>query len=375
MASSSQLSKPFSIYLDLVRLSAAVLVYFSHVNRPWLLDEWLPLGEYGPSSVVVFFVLSGFVIAYVTDTRERDWRVYVAARLSRLYSVALPALVLTVALDAVGRQLMPAAYPFPFDSFAVRIGASLVMLTEVWFVAITPFSNIPYWSISYELWYYVGFALVFYAPRRLGWWAVAVLALVLGPKVVLLAPIWALGVGLYRSRRLSSLSEGAGWVLVAATVAGIVGYHALGVEKVLDQWTSRHLGAGLYEQLNYSRHFLGHYLLGVLVMLHFAGVRAVAPRLEPLVRPLERPIKLLSATTPTLYLIHMPLLCFWSAVIAGTPRGLGYLAAVTVLVMLSMALVSWLIETRRHGLTRALQRLLARRGAAPVAQGALSKSA
>ena len=72
---------------------------------------------------------------------------YAASRISRIYSVALPAVLLTVALDAVGRQLYPAPYGYPFDNFLLRGAASLLMLNEVWFVSITSFSNIPYWSI------------------------------------------------------------------------------------------------------------------------------------------------------------------------------------------------------------------------------------
>ncbi len=40
------------------------------------------------------------------------------------------------------------------------------MLNEVWFISITSFSNVPYWSICYEMWYYVGFALIVFLPGR-----------------------------------------------------------------------------------------------------------------------------------------------------------------------------------------------------------------
>ena len=99
--------------------------------------------------MIVFFVLSGYVIAYVTATKERDWVSYSASRLSRVYSVAVPAIVLTLLLDALGRQLYPEAYAYPFDRFALRIIGSLLMANETWFVSIISFSNVPYWSICY----------------------------------------------------------------------------------------------------------------------------------------------------------------------------------------------------------------------------------
>ena len=136
------MNKPFSIYLDLVRFVAACLVYLYHSNQRLLVQEVLPASNFGHSSVIIFFVLSGFVIAYITDTRENRLVTYAASRISRVYSVALPAVLLTVVLDAAGRQLYPALYGYPFDNFLLRGAASLLMLNEVWFVSITSFSNV-----------------------------------------------------------------------------------------------------------------------------------------------------------------------------------------------------------------------------------------
>ena len=77
------MNKAFSIYLDLVRFLAACLVYVSHTNLRLLSTEIVPISSYGRSAVTVFFVLSGFVIAYITDTKETKWTVYAASRLSR----------------------------------------------------------------------------------------------------------------------------------------------------------------------------------------------------------------------------------------------------------------------------------------------------
>ena len=84
------LSKPFSIYLDLVRFTAACLVYLWHSNMRLLVTDVLPASNSGHSSVIVFFVLSGFVIAFVTDTKEGHWIDYTSSRLSRVFSVVIP---------------------------------------------------------------------------------------------------------------------------------------------------------------------------------------------------------------------------------------------------------------------------------------------
>jgi peptidoglycan/LPS O-acetylase OafA/YrhL len=84
------MSPSLSLYLDLARVAAALVVLLSHC---WLvLFPGYPLHWPGPPAVIVFFVLSGFVIAYVTDGRDRTIGQYALNRLSRLWSVALPAL-------------------------------------------------------------------------------------------------------------------------------------------------------------------------------------------------------------------------------------------------------------------------------------------
>src|SRR6218665_1660870 len=161
------MNRAFSLYLDIVRFCAACLVYVYHSNQRWLVAEPLPLSNYGHSSVIVFFVLSGFGIAYITDTKERDWISYSASRLSRVYSGVLPTLLLTWVLDGLGRQLRPDVYDYPFDQILPRLGGSVAMLNELWFISITSFSNVPYWSITYEFWYYVLFFAVIFIPPPL----------------------------------------------------------------------------------------------------------------------------------------------------------------------------------------------------------------
>ena len=131
------MNKGFSIYLDLVRFLAACLVYLYHSNQRLLVEPILPASNYGHSSVIVFFVLSGYVIAYITDTKENPWTSYSASRLSRVYSVAVPAVALTLILDTLGRALYPALYSgYPGDQLMLPTGASPVsVLTSAPLVA------------------------------------------------------------------------------------------------------------------------------------------------------------------------------------------------------------------------------------------------
>jgi peptidoglycan/LPS O-acetylase OafA/YrhL len=80
-----------SLYLDLLRVMAAVQVVVYHLGKidaagvgQGLLNAW------GHEAVVIFFVLSGFVISHAANTSDRTFARYASSRISRLYSVVLP---------------------------------------------------------------------------------------------------------------------------------------------------------------------------------------------------------------------------------------------------------------------------------------------
>jgi peptidoglycan/LPS O-acetylase OafA/YrhL len=345
------MNRPFSVYLDLVRFTAACLVYLWHSNMRLLTDGFLPASGYGHSSVIVFFVLSGFVIAYVTDTKEKNWVDYSASRLSRLGSVVIPTLLLTPLLDAAGRALYPALYdPFPWDRFGLRLAGSGLMMNESWFISITFFSNVPYWSIAFEFWYYVLFALVMFVPAPWRWPAVLAVCALVGPKIVLLAPIWWAGVLLYRWRWPRSWSVPLSWFIAIGSTAAIFLTHALGFYETTAELTKRALGEPWFTELTFARFALGDYVLGLLVFLQFAAVRNVSGQLAPLLLRIEKPVRWLAGYTFTLYLLHQPLFLFWTAVLQRDPHGYGFWWFVTALTAVSVVAIGSVTEQRRQWL-------------------------
>ena len=93
------LSSGLSLYLDLFRFFMALVVLLSHASSKAYTDglTWRAY-PFSQPAVLGFFVLSGFVIAYVTARRERDGLSFTISRIARLYSVVIPALLLTATL-------------------------------------------------------------------------------------------------------------------------------------------------------------------------------------------------------------------------------------------------------------------------------------
>jgi len=68
------MSREFSLYLDVLRLLAALVVLASHATG-YAYGEvaWWP-GSLGHNAVVVFFLLSGYVIAFVFFIATMFWK-------------------------------------------------------------------------------------------------------------------------------------------------------------------------------------------------------------------------------------------------------------------------------------------------------------
>lgn len=126
-------------------------------------------------AVIVFFVLSGFLIAGPNVDRVRlklfRPKSYAIDRLTRIYVTAIPAMLLTLAADAIGSRWL--AWTGFYDGtnrlFGERAGVyhgagigdlagNLAMLQPVHVPVLG--TNFPLWSLSFEVWFYVWFGVL-----------------------------------------------------------------------------------------------------------------------------------------------------------------------------------------------------------------------
>jgi peptidoglycan/LPS O-acetylase OafA/YrhL len=284
-----------SLYLDLVRFAAALAVFLFHLGYPRLAGGFYGhFGQLGIPAVLVFFVLSGFVISHVRASREQTLAAYTVARLSRLYSVALPALVLTAAFDSVGRLVRPDLYPAGLSGAAFL---RCLTFTNAWWSGVPAFgSAVTYWSLGFEASYYVLFAIAVFTR---GWTRLALLALaagVAGPQVMEFFPAWLLGCGCYALCRREPVARWAGWPLFVLPGVGLAALVGLGALRPIA------------EGLGYTaRPLLLAYAVAVLFALHLIGARYVSGVLGRALAWAAGPIRWLANTTFTLYLLHLPL--------------------------------------------------------------------
>lgn len=331
-----------SIGLDAGRFLAALAVFLGHLGLRRFSDGALwHFHPYGDQAVTFFFVLSGFVIAHVHATRERDARRYAISRLARLYSVVVPALLLTVALDAAGRALNPAAYTAAWGFVPAtegwRLPAALLFLHEAWGVHLQPGSNAAYWSLGYEAPYYLGFGLAVFLRGWVRVAALAALALLVGPGILASAPVWLAGVAAYHAlpRLRWSARQGLGAMGLALT--GWLLYEAVVAH------TGRPLLA--WEEVLFRRFVFQDLVLAPLMALALLGLHAAAPLLDAPLQRCERPVRALAGLTFTLYLCHEPLAQFLTAV---SPWPVGDVRCTALLLVGTLATMPLLAAVGEH---------------------------
>lgn len=369
-----------SLYLDLVRFCAAAVVFVGHLGIPSFSSGFIPrqLEPYGSVAVAIFFVLSGYVIAHVSASKETSGALYAAARLSRLYSVVLIALPLTFFADTLGSVLQPYFYasrwvltkPVSVEGYA----SSLVFLNE-WqvfgFHGTEPGSNGPLWSLSFEATYYLIAGLALFARR---WIAIPAILLILslsGSTIAALLPLWALGFSLYHMPVRRSVHPALLWALIIASLVGVV--CAPFLSQGFDRWWT----AFPWGPLPMRRNLMLDYVTGLFFAVNILAVgRLVAASGAPTAtwsRTLARTIRWLGRLTFPLYCLHYPLFAFAAAnnpfsraTVAGLLFTAGSVfAAIALITPLTVRLNVWM----RPRLTRLFEKSAP--AIAPVSRGGL----
>lgn len=343
--------RELSIYLDLLRVAAAMLVFLSHLSWTKLSGgAFWQLQAYGHDGVIVFFVLSGFVIQYVTTHKETQLYDYSIARLARLYSVVLPALLLTLLCDSLGQAIKPEIYAQEFQTQPwLRLTASALFLSQSWGWDLTTLSNTAFWSLPYEFWYYQIFAAALFLRGRQRIFWVVFGCLAAGPSILVYLPIWLFGAAAFRASECKPLREGSAWLLFATSLAGIGGLLAYEGLAGISRANTAYLPP-FFSPVDFA--------LGALLAVHLYAAAFIRLPLHGL----GTAMTFSAGFTFALYLFHMPLLHLAATIVPSdwpiSLRGL----SLTSFTLLTVFLLGWVSERRKANYAAAAAWLLARLG-------------
>lgn len=312
------MSPLFSNHLNLLRALAAFIVVLSHFAYPrFSRGDYLFIRDWnlGSDAVVLFFVLSGYVIAYTTFDKDRTLGRYLFARFTRLYSVIFPALILTLILDTAGNAINPLAYDGWWWNPA-GIGETLfhgLSFTTEWVgQGFRPGTNGPFWSVSYEAAYYLVFGIVAFMTGLKRLITLFVVLAIVGIKPLALIPVWLMGVWFYYRAEEIVINQRSAVVLsfmpliiYAMAIYADVPLILLGISNLL-------FGGEKILSLRFSNEFIWNAFLGCLVTMHLVGMRTLLKNKVNNVSP-SQSISWLAGGTFSIYIMHYPLLQFVDA--------------------------------------------------------------
>ena len=339
----ADLSPGLSVWLDVLRFGAALVVVVGHAaNLRFTGGDlyWVRQWTLAPDAVIIFFVVSGLVVGRAA-TRDDSWGSYTFNRVTRLFSVVLPALVLTLALDATGRAIDPSAYPpqyytdLPLAEFVVR-GLSF---SQQWRGVGPPVqlgSNAPLWSLSFEAAYYVLLGVAMFASRWIMIAAIVGFAWLFGISILLLLPTWLAGVAVWhmiRNGRVPRRRSTAA-ALAILPIACLVAAKLAKLDETLLRNTPDWLGPVRHTQVfDFGGEVLWNSLIAVALAFHLIGMSRVAPRFRPMV---VRVIRWWAGASFSIYVVHYPIMHLMDA---SLPETLPAKSLVFVLLPVAFALV------------------------------------
>ena len=337
---------PTFVVLDRWRVVLALVVVALHAESTGLLpwDSGGALRRLAHDAVIGFFVISGYSVMHSAHGHAGHPQAFLAARMSRLWSLAVPGLLLTLALDQLGRSVRPALYPgWTYERWWLHLPFHALFLGETWLRSYVPFSNLPYWSLGYEAWYYVLLAAAMTPPGRRGA-AVGIVLLAMGPRIWLLLPCWLLGVRAWQRVQRGGLPAlpRVAWpsVLLAIGYFAWISTPLYPALRAAGEHASMWVVASIDPELRLkeSRWFLADWITAVV----FAGaVIAAASRRGAAHARNPRWVEALAFHSFGIYLLHYPLLLLAAALggaaLSGAARMLIVCAVVAACVALSAA--------------------------------------
>ena len=171
--------------LDLARGLAALAVCTGHLRAAIFVDYgqleassifqkmFYAMTSLGHEAVMIFFVLSGYLVggSVLKQKDKFEWLKYAVTRLTRLWVVLIPALMLTLVIDQVIQTYQPEVFTGAYSELwasgpssegfsrdpLVLIGNLLFQQTVFVPVFVT---NSPVWSLANEFYYYCLFPMM-----------------------------------------------------------------------------------------------------------------------------------------------------------------------------------------------------------------------
>jgi peptidoglycan/LPS O-acetylase OafA/YrhL len=362
-----------SLNLDLLRILSAFYVFIFHVSSMKLGDEYVfstssfreSLGlEYLPAHyfVIVFFVLSGFLITMSASRENVTLKSFLIARLGRLYSVLIPALFvsLLVTFILIHGHYYSSKLIQNNTNQVTRFFLNIAFLTQSWTLNATPPLNNPFWSVSYEFMYYLILASFLIIKGNIKYLWILMVVLIAGPKVMLLFPCWFVGSLLYflvlRKKVLGPKLSFVLFIISSLIFISIVA-SVVTVPFTKASGDQEFFGTLLFFSWNYQADYFFSILVAINIYSLFGLSKTILRWIDGTIADkLHELVQTVSNCSYTLYLFHLPLLFLFSSLLpydkTNTFHQIGLISIVLVTIYFIAKQTEWKVKLWRGYVTK-----------------------
>lgn len=178
---------------------------------------------------------------------------------------------------------------------------------EQWNAHRFPGSDGPYWSLGFEVWYYIAFGAYLFVPGRSRWLASLAVLVFIGPKVAIMFPTWLMGVASYRFCQKQRVAKTTGWLLFGLSFLLLAGYQLI-PHSPLQQFTAVSLTPERFLSTAQD------YFLAFVFSINIVGFVAVSDIFTPWLERHAKTIRWIAGGTFAIYLAHMPIMHLLAAI-------------------------------------------------------------
>lgn len=156
-----------NIELEALRAFASLYVFFHHTFYNFNILEngsfFWRLFSFGQEAVMVFFLLSGYVISLSMDKNNYNFKTYFKHRFLRIYPIVFIAYFVSyISSVLILKTDLPTVNDFILNLLMLQDKNSFTLGSFV-----EPlFNNQPLWSLSYEWWFYMLFIIQVYLFKQ-----------------------------------------------------------------------------------------------------------------------------------------------------------------------------------------------------------------
>lgn len=144
--------------IQYLRFIACIMVVVLHITKKISLNSGGEDGYFylGASGVDIFFVISGFIMAYISNKKESNGLVFIKSRIVRIYPIYAITLIPYILIFIAAPELVNSHGQPP---------SILKSITLIPFIS-GSYVNMVSWTLSFEFYFYIIFAVSLFISKK-----------------------------------------------------------------------------------------------------------------------------------------------------------------------------------------------------------------